>query len=276
MSLLVELGKTLGLSAILVIALILVVVGHERLLRALLDWQPRIRAVAPYLGVMIAILLVRAITQDFAEDVTWLLDLNLTTHIFAFEGDFIAIFQSIAWPPLSAYLGFMYLYGYVVLISFPAIAYFALPRIDYLKELIVAYIVNDTIGIMFYVLFISYGPRNLGVDFVDPILYDMYPQAAIMTGAVNIPINVFPSLHTSMAATAMFFAWRTRRLYPSWSIIATVFATSIIFSTMYLGIHWASDVVAGIALATLSILIAVRFVQNDLSLDILTAYPTGE
>lgn len=274
MALLVELAKTLILSLALGAMLIIVIIGPRQFFEALLDWRPRIMAVAPYLGVMIVILLARGITQDFAEEVTWILDFNLTTHIFAFEGDFIAIFQRFTWPPLSAYLGFMYLYGYVVLIAFPALAYFALPRMAHLKELLVAYIINDSIGILFYVLFISYGPRNLGVDFVDPILYDMYPQAAIMTGAVNIPINVFPSLHTSMAATVMFLAWRTRRIYPVWGVIATIFGLSVIFSTMYLGIHWASDVLAGIALAAFAVLVAVRVVQGDIVLGRFTVEST--
>lgn len=262
MSLVAEVVRTTAISVVVLAVLIAVIIGPSAFGHALRTWKPRLRAVLPYLAVMTAILLVRAITQEQAEQLTWLLDWNLTGWIFSLEGNAIAHVQALATPELTAYFGFMYLYGYVILIAFPAIAYFCLPSMGHLRELLTAYIINDTVGITFYVLFIAYGPRNLGVDFVDQLLYDVHPEAAFITGTVNIPINVFPSLHTSMAATVMFMAWRTRQVYPVWAAIAAIYAISVIISTMYLGIHWATDVAAGIALAAIAVYIGVTIEQG--------------
>lgn len=262
MSLLAEVLKTTAISGTIILALVIAVIGPRHVRVALRDWRARFVSLWPYIVLTGGVVALRKLTQGYAETFTWLLDLNLTTYIYALEGNFIGLFQTVTWPPVSSYLSFMYLYGYVVLIAFPAIAYFCLPQMDRLRELLVAYIVNDAIGVVFYVTFISYGPRNLGVDLVDPILYQIYPEAATMTGAVNIPINVFPSLHTSMTATVFLLAWRTRRLYPAWTVIAGVFSASVVFSTIYLGIHWASDVLAGLFLAAFAVYVAVRHVEG--------------
>lgn len=251
-------------SVVLLVALTVLEVGLGRVLSGLRELKPRLWSIAPYLGVMVAVLITRSLTQDHAEQLTlFFFDWDLTGYIFNLEGDLITQLQSFQTPELSAYFVFMYLFGYVVLVAFPAIAYFFLPTMTHLKELLAAYVVNDVVGISLYVLFIAYGPRNLGRGFAEPILYDMYPEAAILTGAVNAPINVFPSLHASMAATVIFFAWRTRQTYPIWAIVATLFGTSIIISTMYLGIHWATDVFAGIILAAAAFYIGTMVVENE-------------
>ena len=64
---------------------------------------------------------------------------------------------------------------------------------------------------------------------------------------------MFPSLHTSMSVTAALLAWTTREQYPLWPPVAAVLAVSVCLSTMYLGIHWATDVVFGIALGWVSV-----------------------
>lgn len=263
MALLEQVVITSSVSLVLLLALILVEIGPHRAGIALRELVPRLRAVAPYLGVMVAILLIRALTQDHAHELTMALDVDVTWIIFGIEGGLVGTLQQVATPELSTYFVFMYLFGYVVLIAYPALAYFALPSLTHLKELLVAYVVNDTIGLTIYIAVIALGPRNLGRGLAEPILYDIYPDAAILTGTVNVPINVFPSLHASMAATAMFFAWRTRRIYPVWSIVGSIYALSIIFSTMYLGIHWFIDVLAGIALAAIAYYIGTRVVRRE-------------
>lgn len=266
MGLLGQVLLTVGISTSLLLALLLVVVGPVRAITALREVRSRLWSVLPYLAVMVVILVTRALTQEHAHALTMALDIDVTWIIFGIEGGFVGTLQRIATPELSTYFVFMYLFGYVVLIAFPALAYFTLPSLAHLKELLTAYIVNDTVGISIYIAVIALGPRNLGRGLAEPILYDVYPEAAILTGAVNIPINVFPSLHASMAATAMFFAWRTRRIFPIWSVIATIYALSIIFSTMYLGIHWSIDVVAGVVLAAGAYYVGIIVVRNEQSI----------
>lgn len=254
-----------GVSAIPIITLLVVDVGSARFYVGLRELKPRLWSILPYLGIMGLVLGTRSLAQrfDYAERLTLFLDFDITSLIFDIEGGLIGYLQALQTPELSAYFSFMYLFGYVILVAFPAVAYFCLPSITQLKELLTAYIVNDAVGLTMYIVFIAYGPRNLGRGFVEPILYDIYPDAALLTGTVNVPINVFPSLHASMAATVVLFAWRTRDVYPVWTVIATLYGTSVIFSTMYLGIHWATDVAAGILLAVAAFYIATRVVDRE-------------
>ena len=234
-----------------------VCVGRETRAASLADLRSRLRTVAPHLGVLGGVLVVNKIAREIGPQVSWLVNLNVTDEIYALEGALVANVQSIATPGLTAYLSFAYVYGYTFLLVFPLVAYW-LDDIDRLGELTMAYALNYAIGLAAYVLFVSYGPRNLIPDLVDPLLYETYPEVQILTGEVNANVNVFPSLHTSLSATVAWFAWHTRERFPRWLYVAAPLAASVIFSTMYLGIHWATDVVAGLALAAVSVIAARR------------------
>ena len=52
----------------------------------------------------------------------------------------------------------------------------------------------------------------------------------------------------------------TREQYPRWAPVAVWLSLSVVVATMYLGIHWLTDVVAGFALAFGCVALAYRFV----------------
>ena len=95
-------------------------------------------------------------------------------------------------------------------------------------------------------------------DMVQSLLYDALPRFQLLTSQINTNTNVFPSLHTSLSATVALLAVRTRDIYPRWLPVAAVLATLVALATMYLGIHWAIDVVAGLVLATGAVAVASR------------------
>jgi membrane-associated phospholipid phosphatase len=121
------------------------------------------------------------------------------------------------------------------------------------REAILSYALNYVLGVICYVLFIAYGPRNVMPDIVDQLLYLHWPESNLLTSEVNSNVNVFPSLHTSLAVTVALLAYRTRDEYPAWLPISALLAASVVVSTMYLGIHWLTDVVAGVGLAFVSV-----------------------
>ncbi|RDI69804.1 phosphatase PAP2 family protein [Halopelagius longus] len=246
-----------GVLVLFAVALV-VVVGPARLRSASDTVRSNLRTVARTVGALFVVLAANGVVRDVGLEVSWLIGVNITGYIHAVEGEFVAVLQSFATPALTAYFGFVYVFGYVFLLTFPLAAYLLHDDPRSLYEHLVAYIVNYGVGLVCYVVFIAYGPRNFMPELVESLLYTTWPEAQLLTTEVNRNTNVFPSLHTSLSVTVALLAYRFRHVYPRWYPISVALAASISVSTMYLGIHWATDVVAGLAVAGLSVSVARR------------------
>jgi membrane-associated phospholipid phosphatase len=238
-----------------------VIVGFDRLRATARNVRGRVKRAAAPIGALAAVLLVNSLVREPVAEAAWILGVNITPTIYGIEGEFVAWVQSFAHPALTALFSYAYVFGYAYLLVFPLVAYAALEDGTPLRRLAIAYSVNYTLGLVCYVLFVAYGPRNMIGDSVESLLYTTYPQYQFLTSQVNTNSNVFPSLHTSLSATVAGIAWETRETYPGWSAVATTIAAIIVVSTMYLGIHWATDVAAGLALAATAIWVARRFAE---------------
>ena len=276
-------GRLAAVVLLLLLAGTVLFVGRERLALTRRELRTRIAAVAPYAGLLAVVLVANKVARDVGPDVSLLIGVGITGRLERVDRQilwplfreetpqFVVWLQSMATQELTAYFSFIYVYGYVFLLVFPLVAYFALPRPEPLRRTIVAYCANYVIGVVCYVLFIAYGPRNIIVEQADGLLYSQYAQYQFVTTAVNDETNVFPSLHTSMAVTAALLAWTTRDEYPLWVPIAALLAVSVAISTMYLGIHWATDVVFGVALAWVSVELGKRYEETPPTLGRLKA-----
>lgn len=247
------LARLLAAVVVMLVVASAALIGRDRLRAAKASIRPRLWLAAPYLGVLVLTLALDKVARDVGPEVSWVIGWNVTGIIYSIEGTFVARIQSIATPWLTAYLSFVYLAGYVFLLVFPLVAYLAGSDQEAFRRTTIAYIINYAVGLVLYIALIAYGPRNLIPDAVDPLLYSTYPAAQLLTSEVNVNTNVFPSLHTSLATTAAIMAYRTRWDYRGWFLVAVPLAGSVAFSTMYLGIHWAVDVLAGFALGAASI-----------------------
>lgn len=264
-------GRLIGIVVLLLVVATVVIVGRDRLTRTRQEFRDRFVAIVPYVGLLAIVLVANKVARDIGPDISWLIGIRITGWLQRTDGRLLWILypddppqvvvwiQSMATPELTAYFAFIYIYGYVFLLVFPLIAYFALSRPEPIRRTIVAYGTNYLIGVLCYIIFIAYGPRNLIIDQADQLLYSHYAQYQFITTAVNDETNVFPSLHTSMAVTAALLAWTTRDEYPLWVPISFVLAVSVVISTMYLGIHWATDVIFGIVLAWVSVRVGIHF-----------------
>jgi membrane-associated phospholipid phosphatase len=67
-----------------------------------------------------------------------------------------------------------------------------------------------------------------------------------------------------LSTTVAGLAYQTRDSYPVWFVVAVALAVSIVGATMYLGIHWATDVLAGFVLAAIALWVARRYGDRDL------------
>ncbi|PSP46071.1 phosphoesterase PA-phosphatase [Halobacteriales archaeon QH_10_70_21] len=278
MMLLVVIGQVLAVVLAMLLVASGVIVGRERLARTRREYRDRLESVAPYLGLLAVVLVANKVARDVGPGISWLIGLNVTPYIHRLDGlllwpvypestpQVVVWLQSNGSPELTAYFSFVYVFGYVFLLVFPLLSYFALPDPTPLRRTVVAYGANYLIGVLCYVVFIAYGPRNLIASDVEGLLFTQYTQFQFLTASVNHQTNVFPSLHTSMAVTAALLAWTTREEYPLWLPVAAVLAVSVALSTMYLGIHWATDVVFGVALAWVSVRIGRRLEDTPLDL----------
>lgn len=71
------------------------------------------------------------------------------------------------------------------------------------------------------------------------------------SAAAGVTLNCFPSMHTSIAFATFLVALKERdKLF---KIFMSIFCFSIIFSTLYLEVHWVLDVIGGIILAYVTV-----------------------
>ncbi|WP_254862206.1 phosphatase PAP2 family protein [Halovivax gelatinilyticus] len=259
------LSRVAVVVAFLLVISVPTIIGIDRLKAALIDWRARVRAAIPIALVLIPVLLINSVSRQELVSFSEEYGVRAGGWFYYVEGEFILVFQEFANTPITQYFSFIYIYAYVFLLVFPVIAYFTLRETKTLRMLLAAYTLNYTIGAILYVAFHAFGPRQyLGVE-VEHMLYDFQPAYQTLTSEVNDYTNVFPSLHTSLSATVMIYALRTRAEFPLWAPIASIIAVSVWISTMYLGIHWAIDVVAGLALAVSCVAMADWLIDSGTS-----------
>lgn len=237
------------------------IVGPKRLRRLTRLVPIHLRESAPYIAGLVVVLLFSAVGREGLQSISQLYGLNLTGTIFAIEGGFVAWVQTHATPELTYLLSVTYVYGYAFLLLFPFLAYLALEESTQLNRLLAAYTLNYVIGLLFYTIVFAHGPRNVMPDLVTSLLYTTMPDLSYLTTEINVPTNVFPSLHTSLSVTVAGLAYRTRDLYPAWAALSAILAIGVIFSTMYLGLHWLIDVLGGIALGAFTVWVVPRHVS---------------
>jgi membrane-associated phospholipid phosphatase len=68
---------------------------------------------------------------------------------------------------------------------------------------------------------------------------------------LNTVANCFPSMHTSVAFAVLLLALREKGPFFKWGMV--FYCASVIYSTLYLEIHWVIDVLAGMTLAYVAV-----------------------
>ena len=189
---------------------------------------------------------------------------DFTALIQAVEGNAIGVFQRWTPLPLTWYMTWVYV------IVFPALVPWAMMVFDYLGEkqrniaLLAGYLMNYVIVLPFYVFFpVSECHVVAGTDGAPAarlLIDDVHPAIMTILRPMSGIDNCFPSFHTSLAVTMALAAWHTRR--KAFATVLTVLAAANVFSTLYLGIHWFSDVAAGLLLGLLAYLVARRVARR--------------
>ncbi|MFC7681303.1 phosphatase PAP2 family protein [Paenibacillus sp. GCM10028914] len=176
---------------------------------------------------------------------------DFTPMIFQWEGFIVKHVQEFfhsTW--LTPILAFFYLLVFQALI----IGSIGVYLIQHNKTLVYAtcyaILINYAMAIPFFLLFPvneiwSYQPA--GVTFY---MLEVFPNFESVYRPLSGLNNCFPSLHTSLSVTMAILAFRSGN--KRWAIITGISAALIIFSIFYLGIHWVSDMIAGVCLGILA------------------------
>jgi len=119
----------------------------------------------------------------------------------------------------------------------------------------VALMLNYLLAVPFYI-FVPVNEVWYAHSEVRFLMLDVFPAFEQEYRALSGLNNCFPSLHTSLSVTLALLASRSgiRR----WAVFAWINAGVIVFSIFYLGIHWFTDMAAGIVLASLCSYIGLK------------------
>jgi membrane-associated phospholipid phosphatase len=165
-----------------------------------------------------------------------------TDLIYALERNTVAVLQ----PDPSSILTTLFVVVY--LLVYPSLllaTYIGLKRsrsrdraLDYVITYTTVLVVSMPI---FY--FVPVGVTGYYLQGVEPVLYESTGPIQLFMSNVDTFQKALPSLHAGLAGTASLYAPSGyKRL--SWTLTGLILA-----STVYLGIHWLTDLVVGLALA---------------------------
>ena len=188
------------------------------------------------------------------------------TNIPSNNASFARIYKSAL---LTSYMKLVYTNGFVVSVLVPF--YRSVLLTDFKKML--RYTLSAHIFQVFFItpFYVTFYIQNVWFVYghADPLARNMsYAAAAQST------LNGFPSMHTSIAFAMFLLVIRERNTIFKW--VWGFFCLSVIYSTMYLEIHWALDVIAGMIFGFLIVKLVdyvlskanniFAFLHSDLSL----------
>jgi membrane-associated phospholipid phosphatase len=173
-----------------------------------------------------------------------------------FGTDVPAWLDRFATPTLTQLMVVCYLSYFFAAAILACLIYWA-DRRSLFREFLVSLTVATTIGYLGYLLVPAVGPYLYQRDLFPgrlpggglPLTEQVIASVDAMKGAAR---DCFPSLHTTHTTVVLVFAWRFRRSV-FWAYLPM--ALGLYFSTMYLRMHYAVDVVAGFATAFAGVLI---------------------
>ncbi len=158
--------------------------------------------------------------------------------------------------PMTAYMRAVYYYGYYL---YPFIVglglYLFRPRKAF-RELVLAFLSAAFIGYTLYILVPVAGPRFSSIQHLYTIPLNPSGKLEMLQfDTLRYQYDCFPSLHTAIPLTVLVVALRHVR---GLGLALAPFVLSTVLSTLYLRMHYAVDVLAGILLVPLCVFIGAR------------------
>lgn len=217
----------------------------------------RVTPAYPYVLLQCAVVALIGLEAAVEMRVTAWLGWDFTPLVFAIEGRATEVFQStLHYSPIGPFLDrsltLIYSWGAFLLFQIPFFVLVFSGRIASLRRLTFTLAIIWLVGIVFYLFFPVY---ETWVTASDPYNYVdvkniFIEQSPGMADSVIYQLNLnnnFPSLHTAVTTGAVFALFLARE---KWMFRVTApIAAGVVFATVYLGIHWFVDLIAGLALS---------------------------
>ncbi|WP_226041333.1 phosphatase PAP2 family protein [Natrinema sp. DC36] len=165
-----------------------------------------------------------------------------TDLMYALEGNAVAVLQ----PDPNLILTTVFVIVYLLVYPTLLLATYVSLKYRHGRNRALDYVTTYTtvlIVSMPFFYFVPVGVTGYYLQGVEPVLYESTGPIQTFMKNVDTLQKAFPSLHAGLAGTAALYAPSGyKRL--SWAITGTILA-----ATIYLGIHWLTDLVVGLALA---------------------------
>lgn len=182
-----------------------------------------------------------------------ILDLNnLFKMLPGNDGSIFRIWQT---PWLTGFFRWIYANGFTLPVLIPVIrSFFARDSLKMIQYSLSAHVLQFLLIFPFYL--------TISVKEVWYVLGHPDGMARMLSAsdAAVVVVNCFPSMHTSVAFAMLLLALREKDRLFRW--IFSLFCLSIIYSTLYLEIHWVIDVIAGIILAIVTVKLGDWIIKN--------------
>ncbi len=202
-----------------------------------------------YMFALVMVFLLNTVQNRFLSDLGEAFGIDLTPLVYGVEGNLALLTQYFINPILTGYLFFVYVFIYIFLIIFSISFYIYCDDLKNVKATVLAYFINYMVALPFFIFFPVYESWMV-IEGMAPLLFSVNFYANDFIIWVNGVNNCMPSLHTSISVTVAVLSSFSG--YRRWSVFAWVMAISVIAATLYLGIHWILDVIAGILLGVVA------------------------
>jgi len=202
----------------------------------------------------------------FDERLTAALGYDFTAKVRALEGPLVEFVQDslLALPAgdtLIAILALAYTAGYVAWLLYPSFAFFALGRSRAAGSYALAFAANYLFALPFYLFFPVREVAWSGLSTARPLLEEAWPGITEPLRMESALDNCFPSLHVSIAVTAMYFVFRYGS--PRMKLVGWPMTFMICLSVLALAIHWGVDTIAGIPFGLMCATFGERFFRPE-------------
>ena len=185
---------------------------------------------------------------------------NYATYFYRVEGELLSVVQAQFYnPTLTLVLTYFYVIVFTSMLIVSLFVYCYNQDPVALRVFCLAIMLNYLIAIPFFMFF---GVTE--VWFIHPkvkfLIPQFYPNFELEYRKMSGIDNSFPSLHTSISITMALVAYYFK--YRWFGKLLFACAVVILFSILYLGIHWFADLAAGLILAFLSVKMAMLLVTG--------------